>query len=133
MKEKMRENSSPALSLSSPFRCLSDLLAFQAEHLPDAAAIAAPGRTPLTYANLHRHVENTARLLRGFGVSRNDRVAIVLPNGPEMASVFLAVAAGATAAPLNPAYRQREFDFYLSDLRAKVLIVQAEDESPARA
>src|SRR5215212_1164595 len=128
----MREDSSPALFLSSPFRCLSDLLAFQAEHLPDAVAIAAPGRTPLTYAKLHRHVEDTARLLNELGVSRNDRVAIVLPNGREMASAFLAVAAGATAAPLNPAYRQREFDFYLGDLEAKAVIVQAGDESPAR-
>jgi acyl-CoA synthetase (AMP-forming)/AMP-acid ligase II/acyl carrier protein len=68
-----------------------------------------------------------------MGVGRNDRVAIVLPNGPEMAVAFLAVTAGATSAPLNPAYGAKEFDFYLSDLNAKALIIQSEVDSPARA
>jgi acyl-CoA synthetase (AMP-forming)/AMP-acid ligase II len=129
----LRADSSPALFSSSPFRCLSDLLAFQAEHVPDAVAIAAPGRTPLTYANLQRHVEDTTRWLNALGVSRDDRVALVLPNGPEMATAFLGVSAGATAAPLNPAYQQSEFDFYLRDLGAKALVVQAGDPSPVRA
>ena len=60
-----------------------------------------------------------------LGVGRGDRVAIVLPNGPEMAAAFLSVAAAAAAAPLNPAYRQDEFEFYLGDLNAKALIVEA--------
>ena len=47
----------------------------------------------------------------------------MLDNGPEAATTFLSVAAGATAAPLNPAYRADEYEFYLSDLRAKLLIV----------
>ncbi|OAD20909.1 AMP-dependent synthetase and ligase, partial [Candidatus Thiomargarita nelsonii] len=70
--------------------------------------------------------------LNTLGVGRNDRIAIVLPNCPEMAVAFLAVAAGATAAPLNPAYRADEFDFYLSDLKAKALIIQAGVFEPAR-
>ena len=59
-------------------------------------------------------------------------VAIVLPNGPEMASAFVAIAAGAATAPLNPAYREPEFEFYLSDLGAKALVVAEGDDSPAR-
>ena len=55
----------------------------------------------------------------------------MLPNGPEMATAFLCVASAATAAPLNPAYRQDEFEFYLEDLRAKALIVEAGSELPA--
>ena len=43
-----------------------------------------------------------------MGVGRGDRVAIVLPNGPEMAAAFLGVASGAVAAPLNPAYEGHE-------------------------
>jgi acyl-CoA synthetase (AMP-forming)/AMP-acid ligase II len=61
--------------------------------------------------------------LNRAGIGRDDRVAIVLPNGPEAAAAFLGVATCATAAPLNPAYRQDEFDFYLSDLKAKAIIV----------
>ena len=47
-----------------------------------------------------------------------------------MAAAFLCVAAGATAAPLNPAYRADEFEFYLTDLNAKVLIVEAAANRP---
>ena len=57
--------------------------------------------------------------LNALGIGRGDRVAIVLPNGPEMATAFVAVACGATTAPLNPAYRAEEFDFYLTDLRPR--------------
>ncbi len=98
-----------------------------------AAAIAAPGRDRLTYSDLRAHVTNTVTALNRLGVGRNDPVAIVLPNGPEMASVFVAIAAGATTAPLNPAYKAEEFEFYLSDLNAKLLIVQSGGDSPARS
>lgn len=94
-------------------------------------AIGAPSRTALTYAGLVEHAKKTVAALNARGVGRNDRVAIVLPNGPEMASAFLAIGAGATTAPLNPAYRAEEFDFYLSDLKAKALIVEKGSTSPA--
>ena len=123
----------PHISKHPSFRCLHDLLALQSELAPDAVAIGAPGRLPLTYGGLLRQVEDTVRVLNDLGVGRNDRVAIVLPNGPEMAAAFLGVVAGATAAPLNPAYRAQEFDFYLSDLNAKALLVQAGIDSPARS
>ena len=60
-------------------------------------------------------------------------VAIVLPNGPEMAVTFVGVAASAICAPLNPAYSRREFEFYLSDLKPKALIVQSGMNSAAVA
>ena len=99
----------------------------------DAPAILAPDCAALTYGALRAHVERTVARLNDLGIRRNDRVAIVLPNGPEMASAFIAVAAGATTAPLNPAYRDEEFEFYLSDLGAKALMLQAGDDSPAAA
>ncbi len=100
-----------------------------------APAILAPGsagvsRPILTYDALRKHVARTMTTLRGFGIGRNDRVAIVLPNGPEMATAFIAVANAATSAPLNPAYRADEFDFYLSDLKPAALIVPRGDEGP---
>jgi len=96
-----------------------------------APAIAAPGRTDLTYQGLREHVARTVAALAARGIGRNDRVAIVLPNGPEMATAFVAVAACATTAPLNPAYRREEFDFYLRDLGAAALIVEQGSGSPA--
>ena len=75
----------------------------------------------------------TVTALNDRGIGRGDRVAIVLPNGPEMASAFVAIAAGAATAPLNPAYRQPEFEFYLSDLGTRALVLAEGDDSPARA
>ncbi len=96
-------------------------------------AIGAPGRPDLSYRALRGLADRTGAALAALDVAPGDRVAIVLPNGPAMASCFLAVAAYATAAPLNPAYREDEFDFYISDLRAKILIVGQGMDTPARA
>ncbi len=100
---------------------------------PESVALAAPGRRPMTRGALASQSRRIVGQLRTLGVGAADRVAIVLPNGPEMAALFLSVAAGATAAPLNSAYREDEFDFYLSDIEARVLLIQAGLESPARA
>jgi len=89
-----------------------------------AVAIAAPERTPLSYAELRHHLSKTIHTLNALGIGRGDRIAIVLPNGPEMATLLLSVMTAAVAAPLNPAYRTEEFDFYMSDLGVKALIVE---------
>lgn len=109
-----------------------ELLAWQAGQSPGAEAILGLGRAPLTYRELADLVLLTARRLRAAGIGPGDRVALVLPNGPEMATSFLAVAAAASSAPLNPAYRAEEFDFYLSDLGAKAVIVARGSDSAVR-
>ena len=98
---------------------------------PEAVALSAPGGSPLTYRGLRELATRTMAELNAKGIGNGDRVAIVLDNGPEMAAAFLCVAAGATAAPLNPAYRADEFEFYLSDLKAKVLLIERDKSSPA--
>jgi acyl-CoA synthetase (AMP-forming)/AMP-acid ligase II len=98
-----------------------------------APAIAAPGRAPMTYVALAATIEDVARALNAAGIGRGDAVGIVLPNGPEMAAAFLGVASAATSAPLNPDYRADEFRFYLTDLGAKAVVLEAGVASPARA
>jgi acyl-CoA synthetase (AMP-forming)/AMP-acid ligase II len=100
----------------------------------DGIAVGAPeGVPPLRYRGLRALAKTTVERLNALGVGRNDRVAIVLPNGPEMAAAFVCIAAGATTAPLNPGYRAEEFEFYLTDLKAKALVLDAGSDSPARA
>jgi acyl-CoA synthetase (AMP-forming)/AMP-acid ligase II len=94
-------------------------------------AISAPSRRAMTHGDLRRQIATTTARLNALGLGRGDRVAIVLPNGPEMATCFVACACAVTSAPLNPAYRADEFDFYLSDLGAKALIVERGSTSPA--
>ena len=85
----------------------------------------------MTHAELRALVGRTVAQLNALGVGRNDRLAIVLPNGPEMAACFVAAACGTATAPLNPAYRAEEFEFYLSDLGARALVVERGSSSPA--
>ena len=87
-------------------------------------AIATLEKKPLTYQRLHEQVRDVTRQLNEMGIGRSDRVAISLPNGAQMAVAFLAISSCATCAPLNPAYRAAEFEFYLEDLNAKALIIQ---------
>ena len=122
----------PMNKASRPETEIECLLREQARQIPDAVAIVAPGREPLTYAGLLEQVENAVRTFHQLGLERRDRVALVLSNGPEIAVCFVALASAFICAPLNPASRTNEFDFYLSDLKAKALIVEAGSDSPAR-
>lgn len=96
-----------------------------------ATAVAASGMPDLTFEALRAQVRRTVADLNQTGFGRNDRVSIVLPNGPEMAVAFVSIACASTAAPLNPAYRPEEFEFYLSDLHAKALVVEKGSVSPS--
>jgi oxalate---CoA ligase len=91
---------------------------------PSAQALVAPEDPEgLTYAQLADRIDTLARLLAGAGVRRGDRVAIVLPNGPECIEVLLAVMwLGAAAAPLNSAYTESEFTFYLGDIAPRLMV-----------
>jgi acyl-CoA synthetase (AMP-forming)/AMP-acid ligase II/acyl carrier protein len=123
---------SPLIPNALQCLCIPQLLEVQAKRIPDAPALLAPERIPLTYGRLWRHVDNVVRTLRTMGICRHDRVVLVLPNGPEMATAFLGVAAGATCVPLNPDYSAHEFAIYLKDLCAKAVILQADMDSPVR-
>lgn len=118
--------------VSVPFLCLPHVLEHQAKRIADAPAILAPGRAPLTYGRLSQHMDNVESTLRATGIGRRDRVAVVLPNGPEMAVAVLTVAASAVCAPMNPAYQAEELDRYFAHLRPRALITQAGIDSPAR-
>jgi oxalate---CoA ligase len=111
---------------------LHDLMAATTVKSPDAVAICAPGRPPLSYRRLLDHLHMVHQELHRLGVRRNDRVALVVPDGPEIAVAFVTVAASATCAPLNPAYRASEYEFYLSHLKVSALLVQSDLDSPAR-
>jgi acyl-CoA synthetase (AMP-forming)/AMP-acid ligase II/acyl carrier protein len=101
------------------------LLAARAAQDPDAPAIMAVSGAALSYGELLALIDETGAALNRRGLGRGDAVALVAGNGPVMATAFLAIASSAVCAPLNPAYTQDEFSFYLGDLQAKALILEA--------
>ncbi|MBK7332923.1 MAG: AMP-binding protein [Betaproteobacteria bacterium] len=108
-------------------------LAQHADRRPDAVALESAGRPPLTYAGLRGLVDSSVDVLNRAGAGRGDCVAIVLPHTPELATACLAVSACAAAAPLNPDYRETEFDFQFDSLAPKLVILPTGRTSAARA
>jgi oxalate---CoA ligase len=100
----------------------------------EATALVAPeGERRWTYGALRSQVAALAGQLADAGIRRGDRVAMVLPNGPEIVAAFLAIVhGGAVAAPLNPAYTQDEFRFFFGDIQPRALIVPPGEAEAAR-
>ena len=109
------------------------LIRAQASRRPDAAAIAVSGREPLPYALLGEQVGDVARFLREVGIRRGHRVALVLPQGPELAVASIAISAVTACVPLHPGYSAREHERYLTTLAVDVLLLAADQPSPARS
>ena len=87
-------------------------------------ALTSESNSKLSYGNLKSFINNISSQMAGNGISNKDRAAIVLPNGPFMASSFLAISSYMSAAPLNPSYKADEYEFYLKDLSPKIIIVE---------
>jgi acyl-CoA synthetase (AMP-forming)/AMP-acid ligase II len=98
-----------------------------------STAIIIPERNiRVTYGGLRNQVEALAEGLAAAGVRRNDRVGIAVPAGLLTIVCFLAASVAGTAAPLNPAYTEEEFRFYLGDTAARVLVLPRDGADEAR-
>src|SRR5471030_1084827 len=109
--------------------------------LPELIAQAPAGNTAIilpepgisiSYDGLRTQVQAMAEQLAAAGIGRGDRVATSLTNGLPAIVSFLAASVAGTAAPLNPAYKEDEFRFYLEDTAAKVLILPPDGADEAR-
>ncbi len=96
------------------------------------AVIVPESNAEVSYGALLQQVTEMADALASAGIGRDDRVAMVLPNGLPTIVCFLAASIAGTAAPLNPNYRQQEFEFYLEDTGAKVMICPPDGAEEAR-
>jgi amino acid adenylation domain-containing protein len=117
---------------SGVFLHLADLLEHYGRIAPARKAILAPGYSPITYGTLWGRANEMVRGLRSLGVRRSDRVAVVLPDGPETVVAIIAVAAGAVCVPLNPAFTADELHRYLADLRIAALLTRGDMGSASR-
>ncbi|KAK9346845.1 hypothetical protein V1522DRAFT_450861 [Lipomyces starkeyi] len=105
--------------------------------LSSSTAIITPGASPagVSFRSLHKQVQSVQSFLSSLALSPQSAVAIALPNSLEFAIAFFAVTySGFVAAPLNPALKQSEFEFYLQDLKCPVAFVRTkENEAVVKA
>src|SRR5512139_1630699 len=96
-----------------PAITLLDVVGETARQRPDHAALLFKGAR-MTYAQLEQLSNQFASSLVKLGVKKSDRVALALPNTPQLVFTLLgAWKAGAIAGPMNPLYTERELEFAL--------------------
>ena len=121
-------SSGPSLPADIPekFNIAEYFLDAPASRHPQKIAVAgAPHRA--TYAELVSLANRVGNALREQGVSRGDRVLIVLPDSPEfIASFFGAAKIGAVAVPLNPFARSADYIHYIENGEPCAAIVHSE-------
>lgn len=104
-----------------PFHICTLLDTAAREH-PDALAVIYHDHK-LTYAQILRQAETMAASLARHGVKPGDRVAIMMPNMPQMIPTFWAILkAGATVVMTNPLYMETELLHQMTDAGVRVLV-----------
>ncbi len=93
-----------------PNRTLLDYVAEAARHRPDSPALLFKG-AKVSYGELDRLSDACASAFTALGISRGDRVGLLLPNCPQFfIAQFGAWKIGAIVAPLNPIYTEHELE-----------------------
>jgi acyl-CoA synthetase (AMP-forming)/AMP-acid ligase II len=87
----------------------------------------------ISYGALRDNVTALAEQLAAAGIQRGDRIGMAMPNGLACVVSFLASAMAGTSAPLNPGYKDEEFQFYLEDTNAKVILLPPDGLDEARS
>jgi len=93
---------------------------------PQAPAVIIPGPNALTvtYADLLKEVARFQSKLAAIGITHGSPVSIATVNSYEFIVSFLAASwQRGIAAPLNPAYKQDEFEFYIEDVKSAIVLV----------
>ncbi|OGW49418.1 MAG: long-chain fatty acid--CoA ligase [Nitrospirae bacterium GWC2_57_9] len=109
-------------NLSYPDIPLGTVLSETAAKFPDHTALHFYGRK-ITYSELDRLANRFGHALTELGVIKGDRVALMLPNIPQMVIAYYGtVRTGAIAVPTNPLYHEHELEVQLKDSGAETLV-----------
>ncbi|MBQ9180871.1 acyl--CoA ligase [Candidatus Saccharibacteria bacterium] len=77
----------------------------------------------ITYHELARRIDRTARALKAIGVEKGDRVTVCMPNTPESVYMFYAISeVGAVANMIHPLSSEKEIEEYVSRAESKVIL-----------
>ena len=106
-----------------PERTLMDVIGESASQRPESAALLFQGNA-ISYASLDQHSNALAAALVALGIQKGDRVALLLPNSPQLViGEFGVWKAGAIAVPMNPLYTTHELEFAMNECGAGTVIV----------
>jgi amino acid adenylation domain-containing protein len=127
-----QEGSASARADTKVFADIGSLLAFYARQTPDAPALLAPERPPLSYGELGGRTVHLVHTLRELGIGPADRIAVALPRGADSALALIAVATACACVPVNPDLTADELQRYFSELQLTALVTRSDLNSPSR-
>ncbi len=111
-----------AQSLIYPEITLGNVLSQTAEKYPYQTALLFYGKK-ITYRELDVFAYRFAHALIDLGIRKGDRVALMLPNIPQMVIAYYGtLRTGAVAVPTNPLYHEHELEVQLNDSGAETLV-----------
>src|SRR6266446_1592163 len=112
--------------IPEPFNIAEYFLDARAAQHPQRLAIAGEPRE-VTYGELAALANRAGNALLEQGVSRGDRVLIVLPDSAEFVAAFFGAAKiGAVAVPVNPFARAADYIHYIENSEPRAAIVHSE-------
>lgn len=121
------------MSHSTPWAHVGQLLDAAVQRTPDRTLFIVERTTIDTppvgysYAEVHQRVNRTANALRSLGITKGDRVAVMLPNDVDFPVCWLAIARlGAVMVPTNTGYQERDLAFILNDSGARAIVIHVE-------
>ncbi|CAH0129760.1 Long-chain-fatty-acid--CoA ligase [Peribacillus sp. Bi96] len=110
-------------ALSYEDKPLYSFLKESAEEFPDKVSIHFQGKE-LTYQEVYESALKFAAYLKGIGLQKGERVAVMLPNCPQgVISFFGILMAGGVVVQTNPTYTERELEYQMKDSGAKMILV----------
>jgi len=109
-------------TLQYPHMPIDGMLRNTAREYPRNTALIFGGAR-IEYRELDHLVDRFARGLFDLGVRKGDRVALLMPNCPQMVIAFYALfRLGAIAVPINPLYQEREIAYQIDNSGAETLV-----------
>ena len=106
-----------------PEHTLVDVVRKSAAEYPERTIMFFKGAS-VSYGEFERQSNALAAALVSIGIGKGDRVALIMPNSPQMLiSEFGIWKAGAIAVPMNPLYTLNEFEHALNECGAETAIV----------
>jgi long-chain acyl-CoA synthetase len=106
-----------------PKRTLMDIVSDSARQYPERPILFFKG-TSISYTELERQSDILAAALVELGIRKGERVALILPNSPQLViGEFGIWKAGAIAVPMNPLYTENELEYAFNECGAETVIV----------
>ena len=110
-------------NIDYPKEPLQSLLINSATKYPDSIALNFQGKK-LSYKELNELANQFANGLISLGISKDAKIAVILPNLPQFVICFYgALKVGSIIVPCNPLYREKEIEFQLNDAEAEVVVI----------